>query len=264
MLPSEGVDARTGESKQPCSGAGQTHSRRTSWQLGRRQDIKVPLRGGRVNLKVECVLFPGQRTEGHQGAHFSFPGGSGVGTCQSIQKMSIQEPVCPSDGLAAPCAQDAVSSPVRLPWGFPTPLTLGTAHPVHAPAPRRSQQAAKGSDVNKTTQHLPSRAGNMSKPLQYPPGMTSGHSYAFPCCIRSRDVGHGGTVVLHKPAQHTAHRLLKALTIPQQHWKGSGKPINLSEGDRLSQRPLRREARGRTMPAVEQRSCEPRSGMAEG
>lgn len=111
--------------------------------------------------------------------------------------MSIQEPVCPSDGLTAPCAQGTCTTFLA----FPIPLTLGPAHPAHAPAPGRSQQAAKGSDVNKTTQPLPSRAGNTSKPLRYPPGMTSKHSYACPCCIRSRDVGHEGTEALHKPAQ---------------------------------------------------------------
>lgn len=34
------VGAETGESKQLCPGAGQTHKRKTSWQLGRRWDIK--------------------------------------------------------------------------------------------------------------------------------------------------------------------------------------------------------------------------------
>lgn len=156
---------------------------------------QAALRRGRVNLKVVCAC-PRHRKLCHW-AQWGWKGTKELILPSEDLKMSIQEPVCPSDGLTASCAQVTC----KTSRGFSIALTLGIAPPVRAPAPGRSQQAAKGSDVNKTTQPLPSRAGNTSKPLQYPPGMTSGHSYASPCCIRSWDVGHEGTVFLHKPAQ---------------------------------------------------------------
>lgn len=123
------------------------------------------------------------------------PGGSGAGSHQSIQKRSIWEPACPSDGLTAPRAQDTDESCHRSDKtlrDFPIPL-----------APGRPQQEAGGSQrLKEATTRAPTPFPVIQQSWKHkraPPGRAAGHSHAFPCRGGTRATGCRGLVVPHEP-----------------------------------------------------------------
>lgn len=143
------------------------------------------------------------------------PGGSGAGSHQSIQKTSIWEPACPSDGLTAPCAQDTDKTCHRSgknPPGLSYPprprrcTHSSCSSSGQTPAGGGERGARTGSAVNKTTTKAPnSFPGYPASPQQSwkhkraPLGIAAGHSHAFPCCGRTGDAGCRGLVVPQEP-----------------------------------------------------------------